>query len=208
RVRMPGWATRDLPLQPRGERPAATTLLEQRLPSVPDEGAVHAERLPAHLALGARSGPRGRATSTRQATLCDDLATTHGRTRLRHAQALDGFDALPDPHAGQREYGDEPARAGLQPQESDEHPGDQKDDEGDQVGRRLSALLASRDCTNQPSRELRQSLASVHLVARRVLTQPRPQAAARERQLWSYRSIGGASGKQSPAKAPWHRNPR
>src|SRR5436190_8154856 len=145
---MPGRTARHLPLQPRGERPAATTVLEQRLPSMPDEGAVHAERLPADLTLEARSGARDGAAPARQATAGHDDPQANGRARVRNAQALDGFDALPDPHTRQREYGDEPARAGLQPQESDEHPGDQEDAEGDEVSRRLSALLASRDCAN------------------------------------------------------------
>src|SRR5678809_998580 len=87
-----------------------------------DEGAVHAERLPEDLTLGARIGPRGRATPTRQAAPGDDAAQTNGRTRLRDAETLDGLDALLDSYAGQCRHRNEPACAGLQPQESDEHP--------------------------------------------------------------------------------------
>ena len=36
------------------------------------------------------------------------------RTRLRHAQSLDGGDALPHPDARKGQNGDEPARPGLQ----------------------------------------------------------------------------------------------
>ena len=40
------------------------------------------------------------------------------------------------------EHRDEPARAGLQPQASDQHPGHRQDDEGDEIGGRVSAFAS------------------------------------------------------------------
>src|SRR6476469_3843944 len=74
-----------------------------------DQGAMHTESLQAHLALGARSRPRGRATSTRQAAQGHDATQANSRARVRNPQALDGNDALPDAQATQRSNRDEPA---------------------------------------------------------------------------------------------------
>ena len=48
------------------------------------------------------AGARGDAAPARPQARRDDAATTHRRARLRHAQALDGFDALPDAKARAR----------------------------------------------------------------------------------------------------------
>src|SRR5437870_5195721 len=48
--------------------------------------------------------------------------TTDGRTPIRHAEGLDGGDALSDQDATKGQDGDESARAGLQPEAGDEHP--------------------------------------------------------------------------------------
>jgi hypothetical protein len=109
-------------------------------PRCPMKAQCTPSALPEDLTLGARIGPRGRATPTRQAAPGDDAAQTNGRTRLRDAETLDGLDALLDSYAGQCQHRNEPACAGLQPQESDEHPGVRQDDEGDEVARRVSAF--------------------------------------------------------------------
>lgn len=57
---------------------------------------------------------------------------TYGRACVWHAEALDGFNALPDAHARACEYRDEPACAGLQPETVDQHVGYRWNDESDQ----------------------------------------------------------------------------
>ena len=71
------------------------------------------ERLSAHCALGARSGPRGDAAAAGSATGDDASTTTNGRASVRHDQVLDGVDPLPDEDAAARAHRDEPARPGL-----------------------------------------------------------------------------------------------
>ena len=89
-------------------------------PQVPAQGAMHDRRLSAHHALGARGGARGDAAAAGSAARDDASATTDGRAPVRHDQALDGLDPLPDQDAGARAHRDEPARPGLQPEASDQ----------------------------------------------------------------------------------------
>src|SRR5437899_33209 len=49
----------------------------------------------------------------------DDAQAMHGGACVRHAQTLDGLDALPDEETGAREHRDESARAGIQPEAGD-----------------------------------------------------------------------------------------
>jgi hypothetical protein len=63
---------------------------------VPDEGAVHDERVPTHQAVGARGCDGQGAAAAGPNAPCDDGAQEHRRTCLRHPQTLDGLDALPD----------------------------------------------------------------------------------------------------------------
>ena len=90
-------------------------LLVECLPCLPDESAVHDERIPAHPAMGGRgSHGQGAATAGPDAP-CDDGTQEHHRARLRNPQALDGLDALPDERDQERCYGNELDRARLQP---------------------------------------------------------------------------------------------
>ena len=69
RVPVPGRAACHLPLHPRGRRSADPALLDAApARRCPIEGAVHAERLPTHLALGTRGRARGDAAPARSAS--------------------------------------------------------------------------------------------------------------------------------------------
>lgn len=50
---------------------------------------------------------------------------------------------------GARQHRDEPARAGLQPQAGDRHPGHGQNDEGDEAGGRVSALNSRPRCRSE-----------------------------------------------------------
>jgi hypothetical protein len=60
RVHVPGWAACDLQVHWGRARQEHPSVLERRLPDLPDQVAVHTEHLQAHLALGARGGARSR----------------------------------------------------------------------------------------------------------------------------------------------------
>ncbi len=68
---------------------------------------------------------------------------------LRHPQSMDGVDALPDAHAETCQHGNEPARACLQPQARDAHPGNRATDAGDG---RLSAPSSESDVDRRACR--------------------------------------------------------
>jgi len=82
----------------------------------------NSERLSAYLALGARSGVGGHAGSTGSNSRGLKASAPDRRARLRHAQGVDGLIALPDQDAAAGPHGNEPARAGLQHEASDEDP--------------------------------------------------------------------------------------
>ena len=137
----PAGRTRDPPVQLRGRRPDDANLLEQRLPWLRHQSAVHDLSVSTHPQVGARGGAGADAAPARPQARGDDATTKHRRARLRNAQALDGDDALPDSKARAREHRDEPARAGLQPQASDASARHCQNDEGDEFGGRVSAFL-------------------------------------------------------------------
>lgn len=96
-VSMPCWAAGHLPIQLDGTRRHDTAnLLEQCVPALLHQEPVHAGRLPAHPTMGARSRTRSDTAPVRSPTRCDDSTTPYGRAHVRHAQALDGLDALPN----------------------------------------------------------------------------------------------------------------
>ena len=104
-------------------RSDAGRVLDLGVSALRAEGAVHDHRLPPHPTLAARSGARGDAGAARSAAGDDAAAPLYGRAPVRHDQAVDGLDPLPDAHARPRAHRDEPARAGLQPEARDAHPG-------------------------------------------------------------------------------------
>src|SRR5678816_3050249 len=71
----------------------------------------------------------------------DVAAKEDHRARLRHAEALDGLDALPDAWHGERRYRVQPQCAGLQPQTRHLDLGHRQDDEGDETGGWVTTLL-------------------------------------------------------------------
>ena len=82
----------------------------------------------------------------------DDAATTHHRTCVRNAEALDGLNTLPDAGAEARGHRDEPARARLQPQARDQAARHGQNDEGDAARRRLRALTETAQAFNHRAR--------------------------------------------------------
>src|ERR1700730_3921767 len=116
---MSGRSARDLALHDNRARHDAAQVLVVGVPAMPDQGAMHDRRLPANRALGGGGGTGGDAG----APLPDAAGLTYPpadrRARLRHAQSLDGLDALPDEDAAARQYRNEPARSCLQPKASD-----------------------------------------------------------------------------------------
>ena len=105
-----------------------------------------------HLSEIALHGSKNRSPLRHQLTLFDecgllllhsaDMAQIHRGACLRHAQALDGLDALLDEDPQTRRHRDEPARAGLQPQAGDGCDGYRADDAGDADGEGVRPLLA------------------------------------------------------------------
>ena len=71
----------------------------------------------------------------------DEDPKTNRRTRLRNTEALDGIGALPDEDARACAHRNQPARARIQPQARDQRARHCQNDEGDEVGGRVSALL-------------------------------------------------------------------
>ena len=126
---MPGWSAGDLAYDHDRARPDAASVLVLSMSPLPDQGQVHDGRLPARYTLGARSGAGGDAGAPRE----DARGGTHPpadcRACLWHPQELDGHHALPDEEATERENGDEPAPAGLQPQTRDANPRGRTPDE-------------------------------------------------------------------------------
>jgi hypothetical protein len=110
--------------------------------------------LPAHRSLGARGGPRGDAGAPRpDAAGLTNPAANH-RACLRHAQGLDGRDALPDEDVAARQHRDESARSGLQPETRDADRRDRTTDAGDEG---LSGLLLPLNLAARGSRVITQS---------------------------------------------------
>ena len=85
-------------------------LLDQRLPELPAEDAVHDGQRTTREALGARSGPRRHAGAPGPQAPCDEDPKTDRRARVRHAEALDGFSPLPHEDPRARRHRNEPAR--------------------------------------------------------------------------------------------------
>src|SRR6187402_1448155 len=129
---MPCRAASSSPLQPRGGWTADPHLLVQRLPIVPDEGAVHDERVPAHQAVEARERHGQGSAAVGPNAQCNDGTQEHHRACLRHSQTLDGLDTLPDQREPKRGDGDEPERAGVQLQTRPQHPWLRANQEGDE----------------------------------------------------------------------------
>src|SRR6185369_16033948 len=119
---------------------------------MPIEGTVHAERLSSHNALGARGDPRGDATSARSQAAGDDVATTHHRTCVWDAEALDGLNALPHARTGTCRHRDELARPCLQPQATDQFAWHSEDDQSNEVTRRLTGGLTA--CRSRSRRSI------------------------------------------------------
>ena len=68
-------------------------------PRCPLKSAMHDQQLSSHHPMGARGGARSDAAPAGPQTRGDDAATAHDRACVRHAEALDGLDALPHPRA-------------------------------------------------------------------------------------------------------------
>ena len=101
-------------------------------PRCPTQSAMHDGRLSAHRALGARGRARGDAGSPGPAARRDEATPANRRTSLRHAQSLDGGDALSDQETASRQYRDESPCAGLQPQTRHADHGDRTADAGNE----------------------------------------------------------------------------
>src|SRR6185369_9823274 len=143
---------------------------------MPIEGTVHAERLSSHNALGARGDPRGDATSARSQAAGDDVATTHHRTCVWDAEALDGLNALPHARTGTCRHRDELARPCLQPQATDQFAWHSEDDQSNEVTRRLTGGLTA--CRSRSRRSIHRTGNVAPVIDAghyRVSTQPRPQ---------------------------------
>ena len=76
-------------------------------------------------------------------------------TRVRHLKILDGRHALPNEETTQGENGDEPARAGLQPEARDADPRDRTPDDGHEGIKCPSFLIRITNKTPLPSRASR-----------------------------------------------------
>ena len=76
-------------------------------PSCPLKAQCTTERLSAHHALGARGRARGDAGAPGPQPEASTNTPANRRTSLRHAQSLDGRDALPDQDAAAGQYRDE-----------------------------------------------------------------------------------------------------
>ena len=97
----------------------AAQVLVLGVSAMPDQSAMHDGRLPAHCALGTRSGAGGDAGSPGEDAGSRAHPPANRRACLRHAQGLDGRHALPDEETAERQHRDESARPGLQPETRD-----------------------------------------------------------------------------------------
>src|SRR5258708_35462585 len=137
---------------------------------------MHEWRISAHRTLGARTRTRDDAKAPGTHTAC--LATTSAdrRTSLRNAQSVDGIDALLDQNAASCEYGDEPARVGLQLQTiSADSRGAAGNPSGENITSfafRLPSLAETRTGPIQPH----DPQGRTHPLILRLFTQPRPEA--------------------------------
>src|ERR1700676_1331537 len=111
----------DLSLHGRGRRTEPAPLLDQRVPDLSDQGAMHERQGAAHHPLGTRARRRGRADTPRQKSASDACAPPDGRASVRHAEDADGRDALSDEATEERRHRNGAERARLQPHARDEY---------------------------------------------------------------------------------------
>src|ERR1700686_144436 len=116
---MSGWSACDLAHDDCRARPDTAPVLDLSVSPLPDQSPMYDERLPAHHAMGTRGGPRDDAGAPAPDAAGLAYPTADRRACVRHAQSLDGGDALSDKDVAARQYRDEPARSGLQPETSD-----------------------------------------------------------------------------------------
>ncbi len=116
RVPLPGWRTGNLAHDHGREWPKDAPVLAVGLPALPDQVAMHTQRLPPNRALGTRAGagrhaapPGSRATSV-------TLASADRGASLRDAEGMDGGHSLPDQDLASGSNGNEPACPGVQPE--------------------------------------------------------------------------------------------
>ena len=74
----------------------AASILVIGLPTLPDQGAMHDERLPAHRAMGTRGVLDAMQARLKNMPDASRIRRRPSSIALRHAQILDGGDALPD----------------------------------------------------------------------------------------------------------------
>ena len=122
-------------------------------PRCPLKAQCTTSDLPAHRALGTRSGPRGDAGAPRSPARRDEATPANRRTSFRHAQSLDGRDAFPDQAAASRQYRDESPCTGLQPQTRHADRGHRTADAGDE-GIRRSVTCAINPAERAAKRSL------------------------------------------------------
>jgi hypothetical protein len=144
---------------------------------------MHEWRISAHFALGARTRTRDRAKAPGTHTAGLTTTSADCRTPLRNAQSVDGSDALLDQDAASCEYGNEPARIGLQLQTIGT-------DSRGEAGNPSSANITSFACRLPSLAETRigpiqghDAKGRTHPLTFRLFTQPRPKGASRERAL-------------------------
>src|SRR6266478_4526884 len=122
RISLSGGSATDATIYEHRRRDEDPHLLVLGVRVVFDQVAMHDVRCAPGKALGTRGGTRPDAGEVGSGPRQDADPTTDGRTPIRHAEGLDGGDALSDQDATKGQDGDESARAGLQPEAGDEHP--------------------------------------------------------------------------------------
>ena len=84
----------DLSLYARGGRQDSPPLLDDGMPELPAQNAMHTGSAAPYHALGARTPARSCATASRREPAGDARAPGDGRASLRHAQDADGSKEL------------------------------------------------------------------------------------------------------------------
>src|SRR5208337_951729 len=85
------------------------------------DGSMHKGTAAPHHAVGARVRCRRRAGASGQKSECDAYSPRDGRASVRHAEDVDGGDALSDEDTAEGGDRDGAARTRLQPHARDEH---------------------------------------------------------------------------------------
>src|SRR6266581_2808705 len=101
---MPGRSTSHLALHDRRGWLNTPQVLVLRLPEVSHQSAMHQRRISTNRPLGERARTRGDAKTPGPHTAGLATAPADCRTPLRHAQSVDGSDALLDQDTPPREY--------------------------------------------------------------------------------------------------------